>query len=502
MKCVVISETAAQQYLISLMGGAASIYQNDQNIPDSIKNAFRRNDALKLQIAQMDAQFIYEQSQENWIDHKLLIQLLCERTKSQLHRVAEIYQKDKNRGGYGVFLEQKLVDIIGGPYGYFVRDCVMKPDALDAEYVHLTLNSLGCNENVLAEVLCASTCEELKATAQYYQGVLKKPLLEKVLSKTTPNSPFQKFCRHILSYSRHPSTLSISEADARQHAQQLYASGLTDPSLPRNDDQIFQILCYASRGECQSISDQYESLYSMDLVTAILTKYKGSIALGLLLWTASLNDAIVKRIQINLTDPTVRKNGLDFRHLSHLFAKYDHWKLKILCARYHEIYEEELIPLVIKKLSGNYKKAVLQWLTSDKTCDGGYEFRILKLMESYQQRSSTSTSTTTQHYSNELQQVENLLEKEYESLQQYLTNHVLKLSSMNRNGILSDSTKEQRNGESYQKKFKLVKEFLLKRFEEEDEDHTGTLDPQEFWTLLNNLHLGYTDEDINNLKQW
>ena len=80
------------------MGGGASVYLNDRNIPDSIKNAFSLNDAMKLEIAKKDAQFIFEQSEQNWIDHKTLIQLLSERSKSQLHRIAEIYQKDRSQG--------------------------------------------------------------------------------------------------------------------------------------------------------------------------------------------------------------------------------------------------------------------------------------------------------------------------------------------------------------------------------------------------------------------
>jgi indole-3-glycerol phosphate synthase len=80
------------------MGGAASVYLNDQNISDSLKNAFRRNEALKLQIAQKDAQFIFDQSEQNWIDHKSLIKLLCERSKAQLHQIAEVYQKSPAHG--------------------------------------------------------------------------------------------------------------------------------------------------------------------------------------------------------------------------------------------------------------------------------------------------------------------------------------------------------------------------------------------------------------------
>lgn len=80
------------------MGASASIYINDQNIPESLKNQFKINEAMKIEIAQKDAQFIYEQSEQNWIDHKTLITLLSERSKSQLHRIAEIYQRDRTQG--------------------------------------------------------------------------------------------------------------------------------------------------------------------------------------------------------------------------------------------------------------------------------------------------------------------------------------------------------------------------------------------------------------------
>lgn len=82
------------------MGASASIYINDRNIPESLKNQFKINESMKIEIANKDAQFIFEQSEQNWIDHKTLIQLLSERSKSQLHRIAEIYQKDRSQGNF------------------------------------------------------------------------------------------------------------------------------------------------------------------------------------------------------------------------------------------------------------------------------------------------------------------------------------------------------------------------------------------------------------------
>ena len=102
-------------------------------------------------------------------------------------------------------------------------------------------------------------------------------------------------------------------------------------------------------------------------------------------------------------------------------------------------------------------------------------------MDTYGQNHPTSSGSSksndqsqNQEHSNELQQIQILLQKENESLQYYSNNHVIYLDS-HRNGITSSSTKSQRSGDAYKAKFNRVKAFLLQRIHEVDEDHTGTL---------------------------
>ena len=108
------------------MGATASVH--NQNLPPHLRELLTANDALKVEIATKDAQFLHEQGQSQWKDHDAIIRILSERSKYQLHHIAEVYQKPVSQGGYGSFLETKLKQMLGGPYGEFMRDCVMKSD--------------------------------------------------------------------------------------------------------------------------------------------------------------------------------------------------------------------------------------------------------------------------------------------------------------------------------------------------------------------------------------
>jgi len=475
------------------MGAAASAH--NANLPPNLKALLAESDALKNEIAVKDAQFLHDQSQSAWKDHDAIIKILSERSKYQLHHIAEVYQKPVSQGGYGSYLETKLKSMLGGPYGEFMRDCVMKTDAIDAEYMHVSLNTLGCEENILAEVICASDAHELEIAVKYYEAVLKRPLKDKIISKTTKGSPFQKLLVAILSHKG--KAPKANPADADGHAEFLYNAGLTDKGIRRDDDAIFDFFAKASRETCQLISESYEKIYKLDLVEAILTKYRGPVAFALMLWTADLNDAIVKRIQVNITDPHVKVVGLDLRHLSHLFAKYNHRKLNEIVDAYKELFEVDLVDLVKEKFSGNYRKAVLGWLVNH-TCDGGKEEHIAEIMDSFdsiEEMLADSEKTAL---------VEKLLKEQNENLRAYSISHHIHLPEDEKKSgqPISYATALDKADATYVKNFNIMKEYLKERFTIEDEDDSGYLDLSEFSHVMENMNVGFTSDEINNIFKW
>ena len=368
--------------------------------------------------------------------------------------------------------------------------------AIDAEYMHVSLNTLGCEENILAEVLCASSTHELDIALKYYEAVLKKPLKDKIVSKTTKGSPFQKLLVAILSNKR-TSHFEAKQSEADGKAEALYNAGLSDKSIPRDDNFIFEFLSKESRESCQMISTSYENIYKLDLVEAILAKYRGPVAFALMLWTAELNDAIVKRFQVNITDPHVKVVGLDLRHLSHLFAKYNHRKLSALLENYKDLFEVDLLDLVKEKFSGNYRKAVLGWLANN-TCDGGKEEHIAEILDSFESLEDMlkdEQKTTL---------VENLLKEQNDILKAYSIAHEIhRPDSEKKSGqpikYVNALDKKQSD---YVKNFEVMKLYLKERFTIEDEDDSGYLDKNEFSHVMMNMSIGFTDEEINNIFVW
>lgn len=335
--------------------------------------------------------------------------------------------------------------------------------------MHVSLNTLGCEENILAEVLCASSTHELEIALKYYEAVLKKPLKDKIVSKTTNGSPFQKLLVAILTHKR-KSAFEVKKGEAGANAEMLYNAGLSDKSIPRDDDTIFTFFSKESRESCQQISEAYETKYKLDLVEAILAKYRGPVAFALMLWTADLSDAIVKRIQVNITDPHVKVVGLDLRHLSHLFAKYNHRKLSTIVKNYKDLFEMDLVDLVKEKFSGNYRKAVLAWLVND-TCDGGKEEHIAEILDSFESLEDMMKDEQ------KVTLVENLLKEQNETLKAYsIAHHIHMPDSEKKSGQpISYATALDKQQADYAKNFNAMKVYLKERFTIEDEDDSGFL---------------------------
>lgn len=54
----------------------------------------------------------------------------------------------------------------------------------------------------------------------------------------------------------------------------------------------------------------------------------------------------------------------------------------------------------------------------------------------------------------------------------------------------------------YERKYKLVAEFLVEEFLRADVDKSGALDSSEFWPLMRSLDVGYTDDEIAAIESW
>jgi len=356
------------------MGSAASI---DNRFSEELRQTYLLTEELKEQIATHDARFLKVQSSQAWKDHKKIIIALTERTKLQLQRVAKIYSKLELEEGRNISADIEIRNMLGGSYGDFMRLLVVSVDAINSELLDTALKCIGCDENLIADVLCAIPYHELISAKNHYDNNHKESTLYNIIkSKTLENSSYQKFILKILTNQRQSENIS-SINEAKQQVDALYEAGITGTkSDHKDDDVIFDILSKCSRQQCHLISEEYEKKYNITLEVGLTASYGGSCLRALILWISPLLSAISSLFYMSLNSVVI-----DFDQTCHLATKYDKSILQKVIVTYEQIYSESLIDKLSKVLTGNFKKSVIAWFTNP-TYDDGYESKINDIIES------------------------------------------------------------------------------------------------------------------------
>lgn len=556
------------------MGSGASV---DERFPEDIRKTYALTEEVKEQIATHDARFLKVQSSQAWKDHKKIITALTERTKSQLQRVARIFAKIEAEEGRNISAEMEIRNMLGGSYGDFMRLLVVSVDAINTELLDTALKCIGCDENLIADVLCAIPSHELTSTQVYYNSCHQEPLQSVIKSKTLENSSFQKFVLKILSTPR-STEKSLSEEVAALKAEELHDAGAgghsstTDGRKQKDDDRIFSLLSSLSRDQCHLISEQFEAKYGMTLEAGITSIYGGSCARALILWVSPLLSAISSLFYMSLSSAVI-----DYDQTCHLATKYEKHVLQQVMESYEQIYSEKLIDKLSKSLTGNFKKSVIAWFTNP-TYDDGFESKISSLVES-----CDGSLEKLLNDPNKLDELSKLVHEENNSASSHLDETVAALTKDKKPTPKSDSTKSsglpaplltgksrkniakeqsadptptetspvesaplvsnkeesnvpavdiaeeplsaeltspskpvelppaaeiiinkpsKRKQMGYEEKYKLICDYLLTRFQQDDIDDSGMLNSNEFWNTLKSLNVGYTEDELAGIQAW
>ena len=352
-----------------------------------------------------------------------------------------------------------MLNALGEVYGLFLKLLVTREFAIDAELLDSVLASLGCDEAVIADVFGVCTDIELHAILAYYKQWKETSLASRIAKKTVHGSPFQKVIMKMVD-SGHRSTV-VDADEAAQQAQRLFESGLGNPAVRKIDDDIFEVLCLASREQCALLNDLYEGLYDMSLQEAVSRTYRGSVSRALILWTAPTQvHAVAKRFRFVLEDRVVDKVNL-----VHAVAKYDRHMMIDVMNMYDDIYAEDLEERLLAKVSGNLREAIQGWL-DNHTCDRDHENAVRELMLRYE---ADRAQLQDEQFMSKLH---HHLDGEESVLVKFMEQHKIeRMNSVDNNKSVSDKDRQMMRMVSV----KLVRSFLVQRLSQEDLDGSGSL---------------------------
>jgi hypothetical protein len=380
---------------------------------------------------------------------------------------------------------------------------------IDAELVDSAMSSIGCEEELIADVLCTSSDKELTTMMQFYAKWKGDSLQWKISRKTVPNSPFQTFIKLILQSPSRQTNPPLSSETLHQYADDLLHNGLNSNSSTegRNDEIIFPILIQTPREQCSQLSEILFSKSQHTLHELISSHYKGSISYTLQLW---LESSLISAQAHRLHRLLIKQTKLNKLNLNSFLAKYDRNSLIDILNRCDELYPEvNMEERVYSNLSGHHREAAEGWI-NNHTCDGDHENAIKEMMLEYER---DETRLDDERWMNKLT---THLDGENAVLAKYITVHKVDLPrslsvearlkplppGSKRNEYLAsqhrevqsdqshvwdDSRSQQKNGEGsvaspqsaeeheWNRKCKLVMDLLAERFALEDVDNSGTL---------------------------
>jgi len=199
-------------------------------------------------------------------DEKAIIKILTTRSNRQLQVI---------RKSYAVLYEDKdlIQNIKDETQGNFETIAVIlllpRPD-YDAKCLYEAMSGAGTNEDILIEILCTRTAEEIGEIIKSYDRMYDKAVDKIVKDECGGN--LNKILQAVLKCKRAPDG-AVDEDAAKKDAEVLYNAG--EKKWGTDDDKFIDVLTTRSYSQIAVISHQYEKNKQKTLVAAIQSEMHG-----------------------------------------------------------------------------------------------------------------------------------------------------------------------------------------------------------------------------------
>lgn len=327
-------------------------------------------DNCKECIASLDCDLLKKAAKGIGTDERMVVSILCTRTKAQLDAVDLMY-----RERYGCSLRQYCEDELSGDLEEFLVYTQMEEDECDAHMLREAFEGIGCNENIVVEVCVGRTSERLAAAREYYEKKFDENIMDRLRSEL--GSDLEKLCLTLMKGCRNRQAdqepLSPS-FDAASVAADLYKGG--EGKWGTDEGAFIDALCSHSQAEMKAICDAYDSAYNCSLEKAIQSEFSGAMEdalIGLLYHPSDLYCRKLKKAMDGM--------GCDEDTVSRILGCNDKKDIHKIAQRYFERYDVQLVDMLSSELYYNYRHACMDYVSTSDVTDGMEDKLIAMTME-------------------------------------------------------------------------------------------------------------------------
>ncbi|VDK81949.1 unnamed protein product [Dibothriocephalus latus] len=288
-------------------------------------------------------------------DEQAIIDLLSKRSVHQRQMIAETY-----KASYGKDLKDRLHSELSGHFRRAVLYSFYDMAHVNAKACYKAMKGAGTDEQVLIDVICTSTNEEIHALKEAYKDselsrytstLSLRRNLELDVKKDT-SGDFEKVLIALLQGQRGG---DVDEGKIREDCEALYKGG--EAKLGTDESTFTRILVSRSWKDITKINDIYNQAVGHDLITAIGKETSGDYrdALQTIVKTALNRNKTYAEILYK----TMKGLGTHDDNLVRMIIAHSEVDLAIIRHTFDSTYEKSLEQMIEGDTSGDYRKYLL-----------------------------------------------------------------------------------------------------------------------------------------------
>eukprot|EP00604_Paraphysomonas_vestita_P002730 CAMPEP_0174818444 /NCGR_PEP_ID=MMETSP1107-20130205/1112_1 /TAXON_ID=36770 /ORGANISM="Paraphysomonas vestita, Strain GFlagA" /LENGTH=757 /DNA_ID=CAMNT_0016030273 /DNA_START=360 /DNA_END=2633 /DNA_ORIENTATION=+ len=336
-------------------------------------------DNVKQSVAELDVEMLIYAAKGLGTDERLVVQILCARTKDQLDAIDQVFLSKHNRT-----LKQYIKKEMGGNLELFLTYCQLAEDEFDALMLKEAFSGFGSDKNVILEIICTRSYERLQAAKSYYEAHFDANLMDRLRSELS--GPLERLCITLFAHPR--SKQSSGSFNDEATARELYEMGAG--KWGTNEDAFVDIFGSHSVDEMKLIADAYDRMFGTSLAAAIKSEFSGYIRDALLNLLEDPIDVYCRKLK----SASVDQFGTDEKTVCRIIGGNNKATVHIIAKRYFEKYNSVLIEDLRSELSGDFREAVITYINSSDIT-GGLEELIKQVQNNYvEQLKSTPPAPT------------------------------------------------------------------------------------------------------------
>jgi len=283
-------------------------------------------------------------------NEEAIIQILGSIPNFQRLEIEEYFKQS----GYGDLVET-LKSELSGDLETAIKAMMMPRFEYDAKCLRKAMKGAGTDENILVEIMCSRTNDEIEEIKTKYTEMFERDLEADLVSETS--GCFERLLQSQCNAGREE---SYDDNDAEEDAQAIFEAG--EAELGTNESKLLSILCQRSYRHLRKVFRKYEDISENPIEAAIENEVSGGLKDGLLaIISFAKFPPIFFAEQLN---NAISGGGTDEDTLTRIIVSRSEVDLANIKYMYNQKYEQSLADALDGEVGGDFKK-ILKFLIGE-----------------------------------------------------------------------------------------------------------------------------------------